>query len=103
MPAVKARKIVPAARTRGIRYAIRDILAIADEAKAAGRDMLYLNVGDPNIFDFAPPRHVIDDAYNAMLKNRLGYASSSGIPESVGAVRRYAEKKGIRGIQHVYI
>ena len=103
MPAVKTRKIVPAARTRGIRYAIRDILAVADEAKAAGRDMLYLNVGDPNIFDFAPPRHVIEDAYSAMLKNKLGYASSSGIPESLGAVRRYAAKKGITNIQHVYV
>ena len=62
MSAAAGKRIVPAARTKGIKYAIRDILCIADEAKAAGRDMLYLNIGDPNLFGFAPPRHMIEDA-----------------------------------------
>lgn len=97
------KRIVPAARTEGIKYAIRDILALADEAKAAGREMLYLNIGDPNIFGFAPPRHLLEDTYRAMLDNRLGYSASDGIEEAVAAVRRSAERKGIRSIQHVYV
>jgi len=103
MSAKKSKRIVPATRTEGIKYAIRDILSVADEAKAAGRDMLYLNIGDPNIFGFAPPRHMIEDAYQAMCDNHLGYSGSDGIDEAVAAVKRSAERKGIRSIQHVYI
>ncbi|MCP4590683.1 MAG: aminotransferase class I/II-fold pyridoxal phosphate-dependent enzyme [bacterium] len=97
------KRIVPATRTENIKYAIRDILCIADEAKAAGKDMLYLNIGDPNIFGFAPPRHILDDSYQAMLANNLGYSGSDGVDEALGAVRRSAERKGIGGIQHTYI
>ena len=103
MSAKRSKRIVPATRTEGIKYAIRDILSVADEAKAAGRDMLYLNIGDPNIFGFAPPRHMIEDAYQAMRDNHLGYSGSDGIDQAVAAVRRSAERKGIGNIQHVYI
>ena len=53
--------VIPAAkRTRNITYAVRDVLLIADEVAKSGKEMLYLNIGDPNIYDFAPPRHMID-------------------------------------------
>jgi len=97
------KRIVPAARTEGIKYAIRDVLAIAGEAKAAGKEMLYLNIGDPNIFGFAPPRHMLEDTYQAMLANHLGYSDSDGIEEAVAAVRRSAERKGISSVQHAYV
>ena len=103
MSAATGKRIVPAVRTEGIKYAIRDILSVADEAKAAGRDMLYLNIGDPNIFGFATPRNMIEDAYRAMLDNRLGYSGSDGIDEALAAVKRSAERKGIANIQHAYI
>ena len=98
-----ARRIAPATRTAGIKYAIRDILGIANQAKAAGKEMLYLNIGDPNIFGFAPPRHILDDTYQAMLRNRLGYSDSDGIPEALAAIRREAERKGIRNVQHAFV
>ena len=74
-----ARTIEPAQRTRDIKYAVRDVILLADEAKKAGREMLYLNIGDPNIFDFAPPKHIVEATYKAMIANKNGYAPSSGI------------------------
>jgi alanine-synthesizing transaminase len=98
-----ARTIEPADRTRDIKYAVRDVILLADEAKKAGREMLYLNIGDPNIFDFAPPKHIIESTYRAMVANKNGYAPSSGIPEAVEAVKREAERKGIRPVCHAYV
>ncbi len=99
----QSRAIVPAERTREIKYAVRDVLSVADEAAKAGKKMRYLNIGDPNIFDFAPPRHMIEATYEAMKANKLGYAATSGIKEAVEAVRREAQRKGIGSINHVYI
>jgi alanine-synthesizing transaminase len=103
MTVTKARCVVPAARTKGIKYAIRDILALANQAKATGKEMMYLNIGDPNIFGFAPPRHIIEDTYQAMLQNHLGYSDSDGIADALAAIRRSAQRKGIANIQHVYV
>ena len=58
--------IKPAVRTEKITYAIRDILLVADEVAKTGKEMLYLNIGDPNIYDFEPPRHLIEASYDAM-------------------------------------
>lgn len=97
------RVTTPADRTREIRYAVRDVLLVADEVARSGREMLYLNIGDPNLFGFAPPAHMLEAVMRAMRDNHNGYAPSSGIPEALAAVRREAERKGIRDIQHVYI
>ncbi len=96
-------KIIPATRTNGIKYAVRDILAIADEAKKAGKEMLYLNIGDPNIYDFAPPNAMVEATYKAMLENQNGYSPSSGINGAVDSIRRDAEKKGIKNIQDIFV
>lgn len=98
-----ARPVVPARRTADIRYAVRDVILLADEARAAGREMLYLNIGDPNIFDFAPPHHMLEATFEAMRENRNGYAPSSGIPEAIDSIKRRAEADGIRNIRHVAV
>ncbi len=103
MARTKSRVIEPASRTRDIKYAVRDVLLLADKAAKAGKEMLYLNIGDPNIFDFAPPAHMIEATHEAMLANHNGYAPSSGIPEAVEAVGREAGRKGIKAVNHVYI
>jgi alanine-synthesizing transaminase len=95
--------IVPAVRTKNITYAIRDILLVADEVAKTGKEMLYLNIGDPNIYDFEPPRHLIEASYRAMLLNKNGYAPSSGIKEAVEAIRSEAGRKGIKNIQDVFV
>jgi alanine-synthesizing transaminase len=98
-----ARAIVPAERTRDIRYAVRDVVLLAEEAARAGHEMLYLNVGDPNIFDFAPPKHIIDAVDEAMRANRNGYAPSSGIDDAREAIEREATRVGIRSIVHTAV
>lgn len=101
--ATSRRTVRPAARTADIRYAVRDVVLLADEAARAGREMLYLNVGDPNLFGFAPPAHLIDATVAAMRANLNGYAPSSGIPDALGAIRAEAARKGIGSIVHAYV
>lgn len=103
MSLTRSRVITPARRTQNIRYAVRDVIVLADEVARQGKEMLYLNIGDPNIFDFAPPEHLIDATCEAMRANRNGYAPSSGISDALESVRAAAERKGIRSIVHAYI
>lgn len=96
-------EIVPAKRTEHITYAVRDIVVVANEVAKSGKEMLYLNIGDPNVFDFAPPRHIIDATHEAMLKNHNGYSPSSGIKEAVNAIESEANRKGIDNILDVFV
>jgi len=97
------KKIIPAERTENITYAIRDIVVLANEVAKSGKEMLYLNIGDPNIYDFAPPKSIVDATYQAMLKNYNGYAPSSGIKSAIESIEREAERKGIKNIQDIFI
>ncbi len=96
-------KIKPAERTSDIKYAVRDILAIANQAKAAGKEMLYLNIGDPNVYDFETPNQMIEATYKAMKENYCGYSPSSGTKEAVDAIEREAERKGIKNIRDIFV
>ena len=42
-------KIIPAVRTENITYAVRDIVVLANQVAKTGKEMLYLNIGDPNL------------------------------------------------------
>ncbi|MEE9392246.1 MAG: aminotransferase class I/II-fold pyridoxal phosphate-dependent enzyme [Planctomycetota bacterium] len=98
-----SKRIEPARRIVNIKYAVRDILSVAKEAAAAGREMLYLNVGDPNQFDYETPAIAIEAIVKALRDNRNGYAPSDGVPQALDAIRADAEGKGLRAIQDVYI
>lgn len=95
--------IKPAIRTEKITYAVRDIVVLANEVAKTGKEMLYLNIGDPNLFDFEPPRHLIDATYQAMLKNKNGYSPSSGIKEAVDSIEKEAERKNISNINDIFV
>ncbi|MEI7813022.1 MAG: aminotransferase class I/II-fold pyridoxal phosphate-dependent enzyme, partial [Ignavibacteria bacterium] len=95
--------IKPAQRTENITYAVRDIIVVADEVAKSGKEMLYLNIGDPNLFDFQPPRHIIENTYQAMLNNMNGYSPSSGVKEAVQAIEREADRKGIDNVQDIFV
>lgn len=97
------RNFEAADRTRNIKYAIRDIIVVADEVAKTGKEMLYLNIGDPNVYDHSTPEHIIEAAYKAMKDNKNGYSPSSGIKPAVDAIRKEAEGKGIKNIQDVFI
>lgn len=96
-------KITPAKRTKNITYAVRDIVVLANEVAKSGKEMLYLNIGDPNIYDFEPPKHLVEATYKAMLENKNGYAPSSGIKEAVDAIEGEAERKGITDVQDIFV
>lgn len=96
-------KISPAKRTENIKYAVRDIVVIAQEVAKSGKEMLYLNIGDPNLFDFAPPKQMLEETYKAMMINKNGYAPSSGIEIARESIKREATRKGITNIHDLFI
>lgn len=97
------RAIKPADRTENIIYAIRDIVVLANEVAKSGKEMLYLNIGDPNIYDFEPPKHLVEATYKAMLENKNGYAPSSGISSAIKSIEKEAAKKGIENVLDVFV
>jgi alanine-synthesizing transaminase len=103
MPATQIREISPAQRLGNLRYAIRDLASAAEAVVKQGHKVLYLNVGDPNIFDFATPAHVVEAVAQAMRDNKNGYAPSPGIPQALDAIRAEAARKGITTVQDVFV
>src|SRR3977135_3106658 len=103
MPTTQTREISPASRLENVRYAIRDLAVVADQVIAKGHKVLALNVGDPNIFDFQTPPHLIEAVYKAMREGKNGYAPSPGIPEALEAIRGEAARKGISTVQDVFV
>jgi len=97
------KNIVPARRTDNINYAIRDIIVIADEVAKQGKKLKYLNIGDPNVYDFETPPHIIEAVTKAIKDNKNGYSPSSGIQPAIDAIIRDANKKGIKNILDVFI
>ncbi|HEX8924437.1 MAG TPA: aminotransferase class I/II-fold pyridoxal phosphate-dependent enzyme [Terriglobales bacterium] len=96
-------QVVPAARMVNVRYAIRDLAVVAEEVARQGHKLLYLNIGDPNKFDFVTPPHMVEAAHRAMLDNHNGYGDSLGSPEAVKAIRDQAERNGFRNIQGIFV
>jgi alanine-synthesizing transaminase len=84
--------ICHAARTDNIEYAIRDLVVLAKKYE----NVLYLNIGDPNKYDFRTPQHMIDAVTESMNKNYNGYAPAEGILEAREAIVVDATKKGIQ-------
>src|SRR6184192_1893126 len=103
MAVAQTREIAAAQRLENVRYAIRDLALVADEVTREGHTVLSLNVGDPNIFDFQTPAHLIEAVYRAMRDNKNGYAPSPGITEALDAIRAEAARKSISSVQDVFV
>jgi alanine-synthesizing transaminase len=103
MPVTQAREIAAATRLENVRYAIRDLACYADEVAKQGHKVLPLNIGDPNVFDFVTPAHMIEAVYKAMRDGHNGYAPSSGIKEALDAIRGEAARKGITTVRDVFV
>lgn len=103
MSTKKIKVIAPASRTRNVTYAVRDVVLIADEVAESGREMTYLNIGDPNKFDFETPPHIAQAACVALRGNLNSYSPSSGIPEALEAIRQYQAARGIRNPLYSFI
>ena len=103
MPTTQTHEISAAKRLDNVRYAIRDLACVADEVTKQGHKVLALNVGDPNIFDFKTPPHIIEAVAKAMRDGKNGYAPSTGIPEALEAIRGEAARKSITTVQDVFV
>jgi alanine-synthesizing transaminase len=103
MPITQTREVAAAHRLDNVRYAIRDLAAVADQVTRQGHKVLPLNVGDPIAFDFQTPRHLIEAVYKAMRDGKNGYAPSPGITEALDAIRAEATRKGISTVQDAFV
>lgn len=86
--------IRPSSRTAQFNYAIRSIIGAAEEREHSGLPVTYLNIGDPQAYDFRPPAHVIEAAERAVRERFTGYEHSSGLREAKEAVAAYATALG---------
>jgi alanine-synthesizing transaminase len=84
-----------AERIRGFSYAIRNIVAEARKLEAAGRTVRYLNIGDPVLFGFKTPPHMIAAVERAMRDGHNGYAPSVGILSAREAVAAECIQRGM--------
>ena len=65
-------------RSKGISYAIREVVLPARELEKKGIKVLHLNIGDPNKYDFDTPQHMKDALLEATNSGHNGYAPSEG-------------------------
>lgn len=66
-----------------VHYAIRDVAVLGDQLAREGNEILHLNIGDPLVFDFQTPSHLIEAVYRAMRDGKNGYAPSLGIDDAL--------------------
>ena len=90
-------EILPAGRTKNVTYAIRDIVVKAQALEKEGKKMLYLNIGDPPVYDFDTPQHIkeylkqkIDDTTGRKVAT---YADSMGLKEARDAVVKFLKER----------
>jgi aspartate/methionine/tyrosine aminotransferase len=68
-------------RVSTIKYAIRDVIKFAKEREKTGKDIIYLNIGDPVKYDFDTPRHVKLALFEAVKAGENWYGQSQGLLE----------------------
>jgi alanine-synthesizing transaminase len=73
-------------RVRTIEYAIRDIMVHARQVEKTGKKIYYLNIGDPNAFDFDTPPHIKQALIDAVKGGANAYSPSEGLPELKQAI-----------------
>jgi len=82
-------------RTAGVEYAIRDIIMHAREyEKKNGKNVIYLNIGDPVQYDFPTPEHIKNALIKAVQYNQNYYTASEGLPELRQAIVEKEKGKG---------
>jgi alanine-synthesizing transaminase len=68
----------PTERMNVVSYPIRDIVMEAKREEAKGRKMIYLNIGDPPLYDFESFNGIAERVKSALDENCKGYAPSEG-------------------------
>jgi alanine-synthesizing transaminase len=73
-------------RVNQFSYAIRNIVVEAQRVEATGRKVRYLNIGDPVLFGFRPPMHLVEAVERALRDGHSGYGPSAGLASAREAV-----------------
>ncbi len=69
-------------RVKNISYAIRDVVIFAQQLEKEGKEIIYLNIGDPCLWDFDTPDHIKNAIAEAVTNGRFNrYVDSKGLPE----------------------
>ena len=68
-------------RVQNLEYAIRDVVGHARQLEKKGKDVIYLNIGDPLQFDFKTPAHIKEALIKAVKEDFNAYSPSEGLPE----------------------
>jgi len=82
-------------RVGGFSYAIRNIVAEARKVEASGRQVRYLNIGDPIQAGFQTPAHLIEAVARAVRDGHNGYVPSAGIAPAREAVAAEHTRRGM--------
>lgn len=84
-----------ASRVSGFNYAIRNIVAEARKVEASGRQVRYLNIGDPIAFGFHTPPHLVEAVQRALREGHNGYVPSVGILPARESVAGELTRRGM--------
>jgi len=68
-------------RVQTVEYAIRDVIERAKGLEKKGKEIIYLNIGDPVKFDFDTPEHIKQALIDAVKKGFNWYSPSEGLPD----------------------
>ena len=82
-------------RTSEVEYAIRDIIVHAREYEKSGRQIIYLNIGDPVKYDFKTPDHIKQALIDSVLHDLNYYTESEGLYELREAIVEKESRKGL--------
>ena len=83
-------------RTAGVEYAIRDIITHARAyEKKNGKNVIYLNIGDPVQYDFPTPDHIKNALIKTVQSNENFYTASEGLPELRQAIVEKRKEKAL--------
>lgn len=73
--------VKPTERVREVEYPIRDVIPYAKQVAKTGKKIYYLNIGDPNAFDFDTPIHIRQALIKAVQEKANAYSPSEGLQE----------------------
>ncbi len=84
-----------AKKVKDVEYAIRDITLYAKELERRGKEILYLNIGDPVLYDFRTPEHIKEAFISAIRSDKNYYPPSEGLEELREAIASLEKSKGM--------
>src|ERR1051326_8520244 len=81
-------------RAINFHYAIRNVVNAAEVLERQGREVIHLNIGDPQSFGFRPPPAVIEAIVRAARDQFTGYSHSAGLRQAREVIAQYATELG---------